>query len=169
MNLIIGGIEVPVMAGLSLRQTYDPIGGSSVLRMQSGAAVKQTHWRRWRTSIQADGWIPPGLDALDYSQALQLACVATRSIMTAVLVVELPAARRSDAGYAPRAWALVGEGWQSTAIAMAGDEATITPVADASRYKVDYYPLMTVFTDGPSEDVDASGAAFRWSLTAEEV
>jgi hypothetical protein len=169
MKLIIGGIEVPIHASLSLRQTYEPIGGSTVLRMQSGAAIKQTHWRKLRTSIQADGWIPPGLDAIDYSQPLQLACVATRSMMTSALVVDLPAARRSDAGYTPVAWALVGGGWQSAAVAMDGNEATITPVAGASRYKIDYYPLLTVFTDGPSEEVDATNAAFRWTLSAEEV
>jgi len=40
--------------------------------MQSGRAIKQTHYRKLRTSLSGQGWVPAGLDGLDYSQAYYL-------------------------------------------------------------------------------------------------
>lgn len=169
MKLILGGAVVPLHAALGLRQTYEPIGGSVVLRMQSGAALKQRHWRKLRTSIQGDGWMPPGLVDLDYDGPLLLSCVKPRSIVTPATVATIPSARRSDAGYQPRGWALVGEQWIDTAVAMNVDEATLTPVVGASQYKVDYYPEFMVVTEGPQEEGDLGSASYRWTLVAEEV
>lgn len=168
MSLILGGVEIVLDAVGTLQQSYQPIGGSSLLRMQSGKGIKQTHWQKLSTTIQGDGWLPPGLMDLDYSQPLLLSCIAPRSVVGIGTALPLPAARRSDAGYTPQGLALVGRQWVATAVSMSGDTANLTPVSGASRYQALYYPELTVYADEPQEEMDVTGAAHRWSLTAEE-
>ncbi|MBS0289833.1 MAG: hypothetical protein JSS07_07370 [Proteobacteria bacterium] len=61
MNFQLGGITIPILAGLEFTQTYEPIGGSVLQRMQSGKAIKQTHYRKLRTTLSGQGWVPAGL------------------------------------------------------------------------------------------------------------
>lgn len=177
MSLILGTVRIPLEAALGLTQRYEPLGGVARLRLMSGAAVQQVHWRRWRTTIEGDGWWPPGLDGLDYDAPLTLACIQQRTLQSASNIIVLPAARRADAPYTPVGHAIVpgagtvalGGDLVPTALALVGDTATLTTVTGAVAYQVTYWPQLTVFADPPAAQLDAAGAAHRWSLVAEEV
>ena len=71
-TLVIAGIDVPIMSWLEYEQTIEPIGGSTLRRMANGAAFKLSHWRKWRVSISASGWIPSALNAIDYNQPFEI-------------------------------------------------------------------------------------------------
>lgn len=165
--LELGSAQVPLAAALGLSQTYEPLGGYTLLRMMSGAAVKQQHWLKLRTSISGDGWIPDGLQALDYSVSMTLKCVAPRAVISASNAIVLPVARRSDA--APWGFVVMSDGsLRDTPGSLAGDTLTLTVVAGAVRYVAHYYPQITVFADPPMQRYDVAGASAGWELTAEE-
>lgn len=168
-GLIIGGIDIPLYAALDLRQTYEKFGGFSRRRMADGRATSQWRWQKLRTTIQAGGWIATVLEGLDFSQSMTLSCVAPRSKVSADTAITIPAARRSDSGWTPVGWGLVGDEWVETAVAMVVDTANLTPVTGATLYRVSWYPLLTVFANPPAEDLSTQDAAYSWTLTAEEV
>lgn len=168
MNLIFGGVEIPQTAALDLSQTYEPLGGSSLLRMSDGSGVKMTRWTKTRTSISGAGWIPPGLDAIDYSAQIVVDCVAPRAVLSATTAATIPAARRPDV--APWAFAIMSDGRQvPTTCSMVVDAATAGAVSGAVRYVFQYLPRLTVFADPPRSSYDVAAAAASWSIDAEEV
>lgn len=169
-GLILGGVIVPLVAGLDLSQTYDQFGGVWTARAMNGAAIRREHWRKLRTQISGSGWIPPGLHALDYSTPLTLSCIAPRMLRSATNSLALPAARRSDTGYTPYAWAVMADGSaQATPVAMASNTATATAVSGAQAYLFFYFPTLSVYAEPPAERFDPRGAVAGWDLTAEEV
>lgn len=167
-ELVIGGIVVPLHARMDWAQTYQPIGGVHFMRMQSGAAHKQRHWRKWGTTITASGTLPPGLYGLDYDSSMVMKCAGYRAISGTGLSYTLPSARRSDSGFEPVAYAMVGRMWVPTAVVLSVDEATVTPVSGAIQYRVMWWPEMTVYCEPPQEDHEINGAVFGWVLEAEE-
>lgn len=169
MNLIIGGVEVPQLAGLDLSQSYAPVdGGSAVVRTLNGSAVKMTSWTKLRTEITGGGWVPPGLESLDYSAAIVLDCIAPRVIFSASNVATLPTVRRPDA--TPYVFALTSDGRHvSTDVVVVADTATAVPVAGAVRYLFHYYPRLTVFASLPRESFDSATGSATWAFDAEEV
>jgi hypothetical protein len=163
----LGAVQVPLAASLGLQQSYEPLGGYTLLRLMSGAAVKQQHWLKLRTNISADGWIPDALQALDYSASMTLKCVAPRAVVSASNTIVLPAARRSDA--APFGFAVMADGsLRDTPGSLAADTLTLAVVSGAIRYVAHYYPQLTVFAEPPSTRFDVAGASAGWVLTAEE-
>jgi hypothetical protein len=71
--LIIGGIALPDLAQFNMRNQRSPLGsGSSVLRFSDGTSIKQTAWQKRTVDISADGWIPAGLDAIDWTQPVTI-------------------------------------------------------------------------------------------------
>lgn len=167
-RLTINGGVLALPEALDLSQRYEPIGGFSRLRMANGAGVRQEHWRRVRTTITGRGWTPAALAAVDWTEPVTIGCIAPKAIRTSSLIVALPAARRLD--LVPYVWAVLSNGQcADAACSIVGDTLTITAVAAASAYLVHYWPVLTVWCDGPVEDVDVSGAVTSWQLTAEEV
>jgi hypothetical protein len=168
-TLELGGVVIPLLAGVALEQTYEEIGGFAMLRMMSGAAVQQQHWTRISTRIGGSGIVPPGLATLDFSQAMTLKCIASRSVCSASNVIALPASRRAD--YAPIGHATLASGQhQPTAVSLVGNTATLTAVAGATGYLVLYWPqLSVVVTARPREQRDIASGRTSWELTAEEV
>lgn len=164
----LGGIVVPIHAALDLQQRIEPIGGSTLLRLGQGAAVKQTTWRKRRVTLSASGWCPPGLDALAWDTALTLKCGLPESITTATASATLPTARRTDAGYEPFARAHTAHGWQDTPMTLAGNAATITAVTGAIAYQVWYWPQLSVYAEPPAQDFDQASAQASWELVCEE-
>lgn len=165
----LAGIEVPVFSVINFNQTYSQIGGETVLRMQSGTAIKQVHWSKIATTITGSGTIPPGLLGLDYSVSMVLKCAAKRAYTSVSNVITLPAARRTDPEHAPRGFGMVDRELVATTISIVGDDATMGGVAGAQYYVVHYWPQLTVFASPPEEAMDINGAANNWSLEAEEV
>lgn len=169
MSLIIGGVTVPYRAGHSMRQAFSRLpGGTSTLRMADGSGVKQQAWRKQKTQINGMGWVPNALQSLDYSQPLQLHCIAPLTVSGPAPVIELPASRRSDAGYEPKALAWVGGEAVEVELEISGNTATATTVAEAEFYQVSYWPVMMVFAEF-EENTDTATGVISWQLACEEV
>lgn len=163
----IAGLIVPLHAMLTLRQSYEAIGGFELLRLWDGAARAQQHWERVRTRIQATGWQDPGIFPLSHTTTYTLKCAVARAVLSAGNVVALPAARRADK--APWAFAHVGGQRVNTPVAVAGDTATCTAVAGATAYAVHYYPELSVKVLDWQCESNADRAEWAWSLTAETI
>lgn len=168
MILKIGAFELPVYAGLELTQRYEPIGGENIERSVSGRGIFQQTWRKTRVVTSGSGWVPPGLDAINNSVQLLLACVQARTVPAdfATRQATLPTARRADAGHLPYGLAQLPGGQSVMAsVTLAGDVATVAAVSGAVAYQVGYYPLLLCWVRRPNE----SGPGFSWEFTAEEV
>jgi hypothetical protein len=75
-TLELGGIVIPITSAHEFSQNYAPLGGSIVLRMLDGGAVKQQHWEKLSTSISGSGVLPPGIENLSFKDPLVLKCGA---------------------------------------------------------------------------------------------
>jgi hypothetical protein len=114
MNFQINNITIPIQSSLDFSQTYESIGGSVTHRMQSGRAIKQTHYKKLRTVLSGQGWVPTGLEALNYGEPLLLKCAAPRAISSHSNQLTLPSARRTDPGFEPRGYAVIRGELQET-------------------------------------------------------
>ena len=169
-TLIIGGITVPVWACTDLRQSYEPIEVVYQSRKRNGALVyRELYSGLIRTQLSGGGLAPSGLQALVAGATVSLSCIKPMAINSASNVIDIPAARRSDAGSEPQGFAVVGDIMLPTPVAMNVNEATLTTVAGASAYQVRWYPVLSVIVTSRLEDELSRGAGFRWSLVAEEV
>lgn len=166
-NLILGGIELGFGAAHGLTQTYETLGGRSQRRFLNGGGHVQSAWAKLRTVISGSGRVPPGLDSLDYTANLTLACAAPRSVSSLTTSITLPASRRTDVR--PLAWAVVNGDYQRTGYSLVGNVLTCTAVTGATAYVAAYWPILTVMASPPSASFDARGLALGWELTAEEV
>lgn len=165
----IGGISIPVKAGLEFSQTYEVIGGTVTQRMQSGRAIKQSHFSKLKTVLSGQGWLPAGLDGLDYSQPLMLKCAMPRSLSSQSSQITIPSSRRNDNGLEPTGFALVTGHLIQTQITINSNIAILDEVAGALLYHVHYYPEIYVFADPPQIQGNMTGAEFSWALTCEEI
>lgn len=165
-RVTLGGVPLVLHAGAPT-QSYEPLGGSAVVRLSGGAAVKMRHWRKTAIAISGTGWMNPGLDGLDYDGPLELRCTHPQSVTSTGTTIALTGTPRPDV--APWAHALVGDQWLRTPCSVAAGVATVTPVAGAELYQVCWMPVFTVFCEPPPTGLDAGAAAFSWSITAEEV
>lgn len=165
--LKIAGVEISLNE-FPAQQGYKDLGGLTLRRMANGAALAQQHWRKLAISISGNGWAPPALKGIDWSAPVVVSCIAPRSVASATVNATLPAARRSDA--APYATALVDGKLVATLMSLVGDAATATAVSGASSYRFFYYPQLSCYAlNGVEETLDIAGAAFSWSIEAEEV
>lgn len=163
--LLLGGVEIVLQAGAP-DYSEDVIGGDSVLRLSTGAAVKMTRYQRHAGSISGSGWIPPGLDGLDYSAPLELKSTQVSTVQGAGLSFTLPTDPRTDA--APWAFALVGDELVQTPAATVGRAVTVTSVAGARAYQVWWFPVYSVFARRPSRSQSSGAAVQSWSIDWEE-
>lgn len=168
-DLTIDGIRLPLRIGAEIQQSYEAMGGFTLLRLGSGAAVPQQAWRRLRTTVSARGIALPGLAAVDWLAPIALGCIAARTIQSAGRVIEIPGERRADA--AAYGWAITAEGLlRPTPVSVSGGVATLAAVVGAAGYQVAWYPLLTVYAvGGVQESYDAVGAVAGWEITFEEV
>lgn len=165
--LMLAGIPLHLQAGPA-QYSEQPIGGVNSLRLSGGQLVVQRHWRRMSGSISGSGFAPPGLDGLDFTLTHELRSTKTRTVQSSGTTVELPADPRPDK--APWAFALIPGSKEAvpTACSAAGRTVTVTPVAGAAAYQVWFMPSYTVWTPGPNESQDSSGATFGWTINWEE-
>lgn len=170
--LIVAGLAIPIHSAYQVSQTYGRVrGGVAMPRARNGAARKHVQWTRLRTTLRGVGNIPTGLENVDFSGAFVMSCVAPRGVTGVGTnnVLTLPAARRTDAGYTPRGFALVGGLWRSAGLSLAVNEATITTAAGATQYRATYYPELTVMSEyGVEEGWDVDKHSNTWALDAEE-
>lgn len=168
MSLKIGNIVIPGQAGFDLRQAYEPILARTLLRAKSGSGIPQFRWQKIRSTIAGSGWYPTALDALDLSATHAVSCIEPMSVYGAGTAITIPHTFRTDSGYSVQAAALLGDDLVETAVSMAGQVATLTPVAGASQYQVIYFPIITgLLTVNKSGDID--NQLRGWTIEAEEV
>lgn len=166
----LGGVVVPVHAAGDVQIGFDDIGGYTwpPLRMLNGAARVQQHWRKLRVSVSGAGIVPAAFAGLDWTAQHTLKSPASRAIHGTSNVIAVPAARRTDSGYTPFGFAVVGGLYQATPLVMAGHVATLTVVAGASAYGVLYWPQLSVYASF-SHAASAASARHSWQIEAEEV
>ncbi len=172
MILKIGALEIPTLAALDMEQAYAPIGGEAIFRTVSGTGLKQSTWQKTQITTSGSGWLPAGLDTLDTTAQLVLACIVPRSVPAtfATRQATLPAARRSDVGHTPWGVAFLSDGSPViTAATLAGDVATLDAVDGAVAYQALYLPQFTVWASRPTDSGTRSDASYRWELVCEEV
>ena len=170
-------LQVTIHEALEFNQNYTLLGGSQLLRMMNGAAVKQTHWQKISTDVACSGIIPPALSEIDFRAAYLMRCGAKRAVSaTNPLGVPVPTERRTDAGYEVQGFAyvdLTGTGadaqWIATTVVDNGATVDLGAVAGASIYRAYYWPEIMVFSDPPVENVVVHGAEYSWSLIAEQI
>lgn len=168
VNFQLGGVTVSTMAGLTFSQEYEAIGGSTLSRTLNGSGFKQQNWQKTKITTRASGWIPAGLQELDYSVPLSMLCSAPRQQQDTSNVFTLPTQRRSDTGYEPFGFGLVDELWVSTVVGIVTDTATLTIVPGATEYRVMWYPQFTVFATPPNDIATLGDGSYSWTLEAEE-
>jgi hypothetical protein len=172
MSLEIGTLVIPLLAGMDIDQQYSALGSETILRAVSGRGIKQMTYNRMRVTTGGSGWMPAGLEALDFTAQHVIKCVVPRGL-TAVFATRqatLPAARRSDGDYTPFGTALLAAGRAvNTPVSMAGNVATCTAVSGAVSYHVSYYPAPTVWIMRPETSGSLADASYRWDIVAEEV
>jgi hypothetical protein len=165
--LMLGGVPIVLHAGAP-ELSVEGVEGASTVRMSLGALVKMTHWNgKARGSITGNGWMPPGLDGLDYSQPLELRSTQPETITTPATSAALSSTPRPDA--APWALALIGREWVRTGCVYEDGVATATPVAGAAMYAFYWLPVYQVFATKPPKGLSVSTAAHSWSIAWEEI
>lgn len=169
MNFELGGVTIPLTAGLEFSQTYETIGGIVLHRMQSGRAVKQTHFKKLKTVVSGKGWAPTGLDCLDYSTQLWLKSAVPLSISSKFQEIILPHIARSDIGYSPKVFALVDSELIESKLVIDDRLVTLEYVDDAITYQVHYYPELLVYAEPPQVHGNVTSSEFSWSIICEEV
>jgi hypothetical protein len=169
-TLEIGAVKIPLPAVYNFSQSYEAIGGSALLRMMSGAGIKQSHWNRLRTNISGGGLLPIGLSTVDFSVSHVLKCATPRLVYANSNVITIPANRRTDAGYEPYAFAFMPDHTlKSISLSVVNHVATCAVTSGAVAYAVGYTPQFTAFMNPPNESYDVTNAEPSWDLVAEEV
>lgn len=166
VNVTLGGLPIVLHAGAPT-QSDAPVLGEAVVRMSQGAGVKMTHFYKAGGSISLAGWMPPGLDGLDYSQPLTLCLTAQECMVDTGLVFTLTSTPRPDV--APWALAMIGGDWVRADCAYVDGVATVSAVAGAALYMVQWMPTYSVFASKPPKSTDTGGGAFGSEIVWEEV
>lgn len=164
--LMLGGIPIEQLYAGPPDLSEETIGGDSLLRMSDGAAVKMTTWGRMAGSISGQGFIPPGLDGLDYSAPLELRSTQVNTMQGTALEYILPGTPRPDVE--PWAFAQINKHWLPTPCVTVDGVATVTAVAGASAYQVWWMPVYSVFARRPPKQQSSATASHSWSIAWEE-
>ena len=142
-SLVIDGISLSIVSFLDFDQNIEPIGGSSMRRISNGAAVKIAHWRKYRITLSASGWIPPTMFGIDYETPFEIELPLPVSLKTSESL--------------PSGWSQRSAPWT---------EVTKTDQAGNS-YRV-VYVKMTVISEPPTQRHGFAGTP-SWDLVCEQV
>ena len=156
-------LEIPQSFN-SISQTYEKLSARNDSRLAGGGLVRRTAWSgKIMTSISLSGTHVPGLDGIDFNDALVIRCVAPVGVSSTSNVITITADRRTDTGSDPYGMAFVpGNGWVDTPVSMGGNDATCTIVGGATIYKVFYFPEFTALFTEPKE---SSSGGLNTSVT----
>lgn len=169
-TFILAGLKLVFENHLELSQDYDEEQASRITRHADGSARKQVAWSdKIKTVLTGSGWIPPGLEMLDYGSTMEMACISAKGVTSASNIITIPAARRADTGFEPYAIAHVDGARIDTDInSLVANVATVEDVNGASHYTVFYYPKITVFASLPKQRHDVIADRYTWTLEARE-
>ncbi|MFI8384816.1 hypothetical protein [Pseudomonas sp. NPDC079086] len=151
--LMLGGVEFLLHAGAP-ELNEDAIGGEGDVRLSNGTLVSMTRWSKASGAISVQGWIQPGIDALDFTQIMELRSTQVHTAQGAGLVFELTSTPRPD--QAPWAWAVVDGELVPAEVSTVGRTATVTAVAGATSYQVWWMPVYQVKARRPSKSQSGS-------------
>lgn len=142
-SLVIDGITLSIVSFLNFDQSIEPIGGNTMRRMSNGAALKISHWRKYRVTFSASGWFPATLMGVDYETPFEIELP---------LPIALKAGESLPSGWTQRsgAWAEVSKTDQ--------DGVTVRVV----------YVKMTVIAEPPTQRHGFDGTP-SWDLICEQV
>jgi len=172
MMFKIGTLEIATRAALEIEQTYEPMGGEGIFRTVNGSGLKQSTWNKTRIVSAGSGWLPAGLESLNVNAQLTLSCIVPRAVpaVFATRQATLPATRRTDTGHTPWGIAFLADGSPvKTPASLAGNVATLDPVAGAVAYQALYLPQFTVLAFRPTDSGTRGDASYRWQFVCEEV
>lgn len=169
MSIIIGGVSIPLVAGFDIAQTLDALSGRVLLRAKNGNGIIQSRWQKLATRISGAGFMPDGLDGLDLSVPVSIACGVSLSKASGSNIITIPRAFRTDGEYAPAGVAIMGHDGQATPLTMDGSEATLTVVAGATAYHVVYFPILSCAIKSINRSLSDANAQWAWSIDAEEL
>lgn len=65
-------VNVDGHATLSVQILTQSDGGATNLRMANGSITRQVAWEKKRVQLTCAGWMPPGLDSIDWSEQITL-------------------------------------------------------------------------------------------------
>jgi hypothetical protein len=164
--ITLGGVPIVLHAGAP-DQSDTPLLGETVIRLSGGEGVKMTHWGKAAGAITGQGWMPPGLDGLDYSQPLELRLTSQECIVGEGQLYTLTSQPRPDSE--PRAFALVGADWAETSCDVFDGTAQVGLVVGATRYMVQWMPVYRVFASKPPKSQSSAQSTFGWTINWEEV
>lgn len=173
-TLIIGGLEIQRAAlEENFSQDYEELAGIGGIRMADGSLIIQRAWPaagnyKLRTTLSGNGRTPAALDGLDRASAHEISCAEPRRIGGASNIITLPAGRRSDTGYTPTGYALIGGNLVDTPLSLVGNIATLTTVSGAQHYQVRYWPKFTGMITHRSNGQPWQ-ASRGWTITVEEI
>lgn len=168
-TLIIDGVTVPVEAITEFDQDYEQLEASTFRRVANGDGVLRVSWvGKLRTIISGRGWAPSALINLEPGVSHNLQCAMPLSVDGNSASITIPANRRSDSGHVPLGFALVDGAFVSTPITdITANVCTLTTVAGATAYRVDYWPQLTVWVSRNTAK-GSSSAEHSWTIEAEE-
>lgn len=169
--LILGGVTFPVLAAIQINQSYEYLGGASVLRTLKGAGIKQEHWSKRATSVQATSWLPPPFASLNFKEPLLMSCIQPISAAgpsASIDIDEALSGHRTDSGHTPYGYGFTPGGAIKTTASIAGNTATVAAVSGATSYMAIWYPEFYILSNGPSQDFDRANAVWNWSIDGEE-
>ncbi|MVW75396.1 hypothetical protein [Pseudomonas xionganensis] len=161
--LVLGGIEIPLHAG-ALELGDEEIGGEASMRLSNGDLVTMSRWKKAAGTVSARGFMPPGLDGLDFSAHHEFHSTQVSSAQSTGLVFNLTSTPRPDK--APWAFALVNGQWHATPCSTLERVATVTPVPGATLYQVWWMPVYQVKATRPRKSQSGlHGWEFSWVET----
>lgn len=167
-QLIVDGITVPTYAATQVTQRFEEIKRVATPRLADGSASqRELYSGKWRIVTNGGALAPSGLQALSYGTTFSMSCIESQALNSASNVINIPSARRSDAGSEPFGFAEVNGILIPTAVAMSVDQATLTPVTDADQYQVRWFPVFTVVLISFNHEL-RRGAGTSWQLVCEE-
>lgn len=167
-HVTLGGLPIDLHAGAP-QQSYNPEGGMTDTRLSSGQLVRMIHWQRETITISGQGWMGAGLDALDYTQPLELRCTAPKNATSPSNVIQLPDTVAIRPDVPPWGHALVGRSWVPTPATLSGTTGVCVPVPGASTYRFSWMPVFMVLCRPPAEALDAGQGNASWSFTAQQI
>lgn len=167
-TLKIGTFELPLYSGLEVTQSYEPIGGETILRTVSGAGIKQWTYDKTRITTSGSGWVPSGLLGLDFTVTHDVYCIVPETLVAdfSTRSAEILVGYRTDSGHVPYGLAQTQNG-DTVEVAVTVDAnniATAAATTGAVSYQIGYYPLFACWLMRPSR----SGPDYSWELVAEE-
>ncbi|MBE0435794.1 MAG: hypothetical protein IBX56_08330 [Methylomicrobium sp.] len=180
INLKINDIEIPLDSSETLEQTFQPIAGEALRRLNNGTAVKMVSWtNKYRITTNGSGRIPLPLTGIDYSQPVIMDCSAPMSVHGATNSIALPAgftynainytSWRDDVSMIGHA-VVNGKLVHSAITSIVDTIVTLATKPGANGYQVTYWPRFLAYAGKPTESQGLRGGDRRlWEILAETV